>query len=53
MSSFLSAAETNARQVKTLDVIFKNMGEESTWATELALEGHSLFISGQKYNFEP
>ena len=25
--------------------------EESTGAVELALEGHSLFISGQKYNF--
>ena len=52
-SSFLSAAETAARQVKTLDVIFKKMGEESTRAAELALEGHSLFISGQKYNFKP
>ena len=29
------------------------MGEESTRAVELPLEGHSLFISGRKYNFEP
>ena len=29
------------------------MGEESTRAVELALEGQSLFISGQKYNFKP
>ena len=27
------------------DVIFKKIGEESTRAAELALEGHSLFIS--------
>ena len=33
--------------VKTFDVIFKKMREESTRAVELALEGHSLFISGQ------
>ena len=39
--------------VKTFDVIFKKMGEESTRAVELALEGHSLFVSGQKYNFKP
>ena len=39
--------------VKTFDVIFKKMGEESTRAVELALEGHSLFTSGQKYNFKP
>ena len=32
--------------VKTVDVIFKKMDEESTRAVELALEGHSLFISG-------
>ena len=37
--------------VKTFNVIFKKMGEESTRAVELVLEGHSLFISGQKYNF--
>ena len=39
--------------VKTFDVIFKKTGEESTRAVEQALEGHSLFISGQKYNFKP
>ena len=39
--------------VKTFDVIFKKMGEESTRAVELASEGSSLFISGQKHNFKP
>ena len=39
--------------VNTFDVIFKKMGEESTRAVKLALEGHSLFISGQKHNFKP
>ena len=39
--------------VKTFHVIFNKMGEESTRAFELALEGHSLFISGQKHNFKP
>ena len=39
--------------VKTFDVIFEKMGEESTRAVELALEGHSLFVSGQKYNSKP
>ena len=34
---------------KTFGVIFKKMGDESTSAVELALEGHTLFISGQKY----
>ena len=38
---------------KTFDVVFKKMGEESTRAVELALEGNSFFISGQKYNFKP
>ena len=38
--------------VKTFDVIFKKMEEESIRAVELALEGHSLFISGHKYNFK-
>ena len=39
--------------VKTFDVIFKKMGEESTSrAAELTLEGNSLFISGQKHNFK-
>ena len=38
--------------VKTFDLIFKKI-EESIRANELALEGHSLFISGQKYNFKP
>ena len=37
---------------KTFDEIFKKMREESTRAAELALEGHSLFISGQKHNFK-
>ena len=37
--------------IKTFDVIFKKMEEESTRAVELALEGHNLFISGQKHNF--
>ena len=38
--------------VKTFDVIFKKIREESTRQIELALEGHSLFISGQKHNFK-
>ena len=38
--------------VKTVDVIFKKMDEESTRAVELALEDHSLFIAGQKHNFK-
>ena len=38
--------------VETFDLIFKKM-EESTRAIELPLEGPSLFISGQKYNFKP
>ena len=38
--------------VETFDLIFKKM-EESTRAIELTLEGPSLFISGQKYNFNP
>ena len=38
---------------KTFDMIFKKMGDDSTRAVELVLEGHSLFISGQKYNFKP
>ena len=37
--------------VKTFDVILKKLGEESTLAVELALDGHSLFISGQKDTF--
>ena len=37
--------------VITLDMICKNMGEENTRANELALEGHRLFISCQKYNY--
>ena len=35
--------------VKTFDVIFKKMGEDSTRAAELALEGHSLFISETQF----
>ena len=38
--------------VKTFDVIFIKMGEESTRATELTLKAHSFFTSGQKYNFK-
>ena len=54
MSSFLSVAENALRQpFKTFDVIFKKMEEESTRAVGLALEGHSLFISGLEYNFKP
>ena len=37
---------------KTFVVIFKKLEEESTRAVELALEGHSLFISVQKHNFK-
>ena len=48
MSSFLTAAE-NDEPTSNLRCDFKKMGEESTRAVELALEGHSLFISGQKY----
>ena len=47
----MSAAENAAWQIKTFNVIFKKMGEESTKAVELAWEGHSLFISGKKHNF--
>ena len=52
MSSFLSAAENAARQRQNVQCVFKRMGEESTRAVELALEGHSLFMSGQKHNFK-
>ena len=52
MPSFLSATEKDAWNVKTFDVDFKKM-EESSRMVELVLEGHSLFISGQKYNFKP
>ena len=38
--------------VKTFDVIVKKMGEESTRATELALEGQSLFTSGRKHTIK-
>ena len=34
-------------KVKTFGVVFKKMGDESTRAVELALEGHTFFISGQ------
>ena len=51
-SSFLSAAENAARQRQNVRCDFKKM-EESTRAAELALDGHSWFISGQKYNFKP
>ena len=37
--------------IKTVDVVFKKMGEESTRTAEVELEGHSLLISGQKHNF--
>ena len=54
MSIFLSAAENAARSnVKTFDVIFKKMREKSTRTVELAVEGHTLFISAPKYNFKP
>ena len=39
--------------LKMFDVIFIEMEEESTGVVELALLGHSLFISGQKYNLKP
>ena len=38
--------------IKTFDVIFKKTEEESTRVVELVLEGHCLFISGQKHNFK-
>ena len=38
--------------VKTFDVIFKKMEEESTRAVELALECLSFCVSGQKHNFK-
>ena len=52
MSSFLSAAENAARQRQNVRCDFKRMGGESTRAVELALEAHSLFMSGQKHNFK-
>ena len=53
MSNFLSAAENATRQRRNVRcVFFEKMGEESTRAVELGLEGHSLFISGQKHNFK-
>ena len=52
MSSFLSAAENAACNIKPFDVIFKKMKEESTRVVEVALEDHNLFISGQKHNFK-
>ena len=52
MSSFLSATETAAQQRQNVRSDFKKM-EESTRAIKLALEGLSLFISGQKYDFKP
>ena len=39
--------------IKTFHVIFEKMGEESTRAVELVLEGHNLIISGQKHHFIP
>ena len=39
--------------VKTFDEIFKKMGEESTRAVDLVLDGQSLFNSGQKCYFNP
>ena len=48
VSSFLPQRMLRGN-VKTFDVIFKKMGEESIRAVELELEGHSLFI----YNFKP
>ena len=53
MSSFLSATEAAARQRQNVNGFFKKMGEESTRTVELALEGHSLLISGQNHNFKP
>ena len=44
MSSFLSTAENAARQRRNVLRDFKKMGEESTMAVELALEGHSSFL---------
>ena len=38
--------------VKTFELILKQKMEESKRAIGLAL-GHSLFLSGQKYNFKP
>ena len=48
MSSFLSAAENVALQYQNVRRDLKKMEEESR-AVELALEGHSLFISGLCY----
>ena len=39
--------------VKPFNVVFKKIEEERTMAVELALEGHSWFISGQRHNFKP
>ena len=38
--------------VKMLDAIFRKMEEESTRVVGLELEGHILFISGQKLKFK-
>ena len=45
MSSFLSVAENVARQRQNVKRYLEKMEKESR-AIELALEGHSLFISG-------
>ena len=37
--------------VKVFDGNFKKMGEESTWAVELVLEDHSLFIFWSETQF--
>ena len=51
MCSFLSAAETAARQRQNVRSDFKKI-KKNTRAIRLVLEGHILFISGQKYDFK-
>ena len=53
MSSFLTAAENVARQRQNVRCVFLKDGRRKHTFVELAFEGHSLFISGQKYNFKP
>ena len=55
MSSVLCAAENATRQRQNVrcDFLKKKWEKKAQGAVGLALEGHSLFISGKMYNFKP